>query len=47
MFLKIVFRNYPDLLEKNLKDYNWIITIGDNASVDDTLETAKAIREKK
>ncbi len=33
-------------LEKNLKDYNWIITIGDNASVDDTLETAKAIEKK-
>jgi len=35
-----------DFLDKNLNDFDWIITIGDNASTDNTLEVAKSIQKK-
>ncbi len=33
-------------LSKNIKSFEWIITIGDNASIDKTLEVAKKLEKK-
>ena len=35
-----------DFLLKNCKDFDWIITIGDNASIDNTLEKAKKLAKQ-
>jgi len=35
-----------DYLKKNVSDFDWIITIGDNASTDNTLEIAKKLADK-
>lgn len=35
-----------NFLEKNLSDFDWVITIGDNASTDNTLKVAESIQKK-
>lgn len=36
-------RNY---LQENVDDFDWIITIGDNASIDNTMEVARGLEER-
>jgi glycosyltransferase involved in cell wall biosynthesis len=35
-----------NFLQENVKDFDWIITIGDNASIDKTLEKAKELEAR-